>query len=84
MSGLKKNSLMAAHEFAVSCEAVQAVLGIPKGDIKELARPMHNDWKLYVHMKDGTRREFDLTPEQNRGLTSYFIYNLHRPVFPRE
>jgi hypothetical protein len=82
MTEPKRNSLMAAHEFAVSCEAVQAILGIPKDDIAQLARPTHDDWKLYVHMKDGTRRDFDLTPEQNRDLTSYYIHNLHRPVYP--
>ena len=83
MTEPKRNSLMAAHEFAVSCEAVQAVLGIPKGDIKQLSRPMRDYWKLNVHLKDGTTTSFDLTPEQNHDLTSYYIHNLNRPVYPR-
>jgi hypothetical protein len=83
VTGPKPNSLMAAHEFAVSCEAVQDVLGIPKDDIKQLSRPTHDDWKLNVHLKDGTTTSFDLTPEQNRDLTSYYIHNLNRPVYPR-
>jgi hypothetical protein len=83
MTEPKPNSLMAAHEFAVSCEAVQDVLGIPKDTIKQLSRPMHDGWKLNVHLKDGTTTEFELTPEQNRDLTSYYIHNLHRPVGPR-
>jgi hypothetical protein len=70
MTEPKPNSLMAAHQFAVAREAVEAVLGIPKDDIAELARPTYDDFKLYVQLKDGTRREFDLTHEQLDALAT--------------
>jgi hypothetical protein len=76
MSEHKPGIFRAAHEFAIACEAVQDVLGIPKDDIAQLAQPVDDDWKLHVHLNDGTTSTFELTADQRRALTSYGIGRL--------